>query len=173
MTGAEFTRLAYDLSSTPANQTAKEGVHTVGQVSATQSIDIAADPDTVLTALADYATVRPAILPEQYRDYGVISGGIGDGTVVHWILQATSKRSRDVKANVTVSADTVTERDENSSMVTTYTVRPSGAGSTVTTETSWTGAGGVGGFFEKTFAPKGLNRIQAALLGNLKRHVEG
>ncbi len=35
------------------------------------------------------------------------------------------------------------------------------------------GAGGVGGFFEKTFAPIGLRKIQAQVLGNLKREVEG
>lgn len=144
----------------------------MGQVSATQSIDIAAAPDAVLAALADYTETRPAILPEQYRDYQVVSGGNGDGTVVHWILQATSKRQRDVKASVRVTPDTITETDANSSMVTTYTVKPSGSGSTVTTTTSWTGAGGIGGFFEKTFAPKGLNKIQAALLANLKARVE-
>lgn len=144
----------------------------MGLVTATESTEINAAPDAVMAALADYSGTRPEILPEQYRDYAVISGGNGDGTVVHWILQATSKRSRDVKASVSVAPDTVTERDANSSMVTTYTVRPSGSGSTVSTTTTWDGAGGIGGFFEKTFAPKGLNRIQAELLGNLKRRVE-
>ena len=144
----------------------------MGQVSATQSIDVAATTDAVIGVLADYNDARPAILPEQYRDYQVVSGGNGDGTVVHWILQATSKRQRDVKASVRVTPDIITETDANSSMVTTYTVKPSGSGSTVTTTTSWTGAGGIGGFFEKTFAPKGLNKIQAALLANLKARVE-
>lgn len=144
----------------------------MGQVSATQSIDIAAAPDAVVAALADYNEVRPAILPANYRDYQVISGGNGDGTVVHWILQATEKRQRDVKASVSVVPDTITEKDANSSMVTTYQVAKSGSGSRVTTTTTWTGAGGIGGFFEKTFAPKGLNKIQAELLGNLKKRLE-
>ena len=144
----------------------------MGQVSASQSLDIAAAPDAVVGALADYEVVRPAILPEQYRDYKVISGGKGDGTVVHWILQATSKRQRDVQATVSVTPDTITERDANSTMVTTYSVAASGSGSRVTTTTTWQGAGGIGGFFEKTFAPKGLNRIQAEVLGNLKKRLE-
>lgn len=145
----------------------------MGQISATQSIDIAAAPDAVIGALADYNEVRPAILPEQYRDYAVIEGGNGDGTVVHWILQATSKRQRDVKATVSVVPDTVTERDENSTMVTTYQVKAAGNGSKVTTTTTWNSqASGIGGFFEKTFAPKGLARIQAALLANLKKRLE-
>ena len=117
----------------------------MGQVSASQSIDITAAPDAVIGALADYAEVRPAILPAQYRDYKVISGGNGDGTVVHWILQATSKRQRDVQATVSVTPDTVTERDANSTMVTTYKVTSSGGGSRVTTTTTWKGAGGIGG----------------------------
>lgn len=145
----------------------------MGQISATQSIDIAAAPDAVIGALADYNEVRPAILPEQYRDYAVIKGGNGDGTVVHWILQATSKRQREVKATVSVVPDTVTERDENSTMVTTYQVSAAGNGSKVTTTTTWNSqASGIGGFFEKTFAPKGLARIQAALLANLKKRLE-
>lgn len=144
----------------------------VGQVSATSAIDIAAAPEAVMAALSDYATVRPAILPPNYRDYRVDEGGAGTGTVVHWILQATEKRSRDVLTDVTVAADSVTETDRNSSMVTVYRVSAAGAGSRVETTTSWQGAGGVGGFFEKTFAPKGLSRIQLALLGNLKTRLE-
>ena len=144
----------------------------MAQVSATQSIDINAAPDAVLTALADYTVVRPQILPEQYLDYQVISGNAGSGTVAQWTLQATKKRSRNVKATVSADASSITETDANSTMVTTYTVTPSGAGTTVSTTTAWQGAGGIGGFFEKTFAPKGLNRIQAALLGNLKTRLE-
>ncbi|MFM9376923.1 SRPBCC family protein [Gordonia sp. VNK21] len=144
----------------------------MGQVSATSSIDIAAAPDAVLAALSDYQNVRPAILPENYRDYRIDDGGTGAGTVVHWILQATEKRQRDVLADVTVAGGTITETDRNSSMVTTYTVTAAGTGSRVQTVTSWKGAGGIGGFFEKTFAPKGLARIQAVLLGNLKTRLE-
>ncbi|MFT4044634.1 MAG: SRPBCC family protein [Gordonia sp. (in: high G+C Gram-positive bacteria)] len=149
----------------------------MGEISATQSIEIAATPDDVIAALADYTTVRPAILPAQYRDYQVISGGIGDGTLVHWILQATAKRQRDVRARVSVASaagvTTITERDENSSLVTTYAVSAASAGASVTTITAWnSNASGIGAFFEKTFAPKGLNRIQAEVLGNLKSRLE-
>lgn len=38
--------------------------------------------------------------------------------------------------------------------------------------TVWNGAGGIGGFFEKTFAPKGLGRIYDALLDKLATEVE-
>jgi carbon monoxide dehydrogenase subunit G len=144
----------------------------VAQVTASQSIVINAAPDQVLAALTDYQTVRPSILPGQYRDYAVVEGGIGAGTVAKWTLQATKKRSRNVNARVGVVGSTVTETDTNSSMITTYQVEPTGASSKVTTITTWQGAGGIGGFFEKTFAPKGLAAIQAEVLGNLKSHVE-
>ena len=57
-------------------------------------------------------------------------------------------------------------------MVTNWTVAPAGPGSSVTVKTSWQGAGGIGGFFEKTFAPLGLKKIQAEVLDNLKKAVE-
>jgi carbon monoxide dehydrogenase subunit G len=144
----------------------------VAQVTASQSIDINAAPEQVLTALSDYQTVRPNILPGQYLDYAVLEGGVGAGTVAKWTLQATKKRSRNVQASVDLVGSTITETDANSSMITTYQVQPAGSGAKVTTVTTWQGAGGIGGFFEKTFAPKGLAKIQAELLGNLKSHVE-
>lgn len=144
----------------------------MGQVTATTNFTFNAAPEAVSAALADYATVRPAILTDHYRDYRVDAGGTGAGTVVHWILQATDKRQRDVLADVTVSGDTITETDRNSTMVTTYRVTAAGTGSQVVVTTTWKGAGGIGGFFEKTFAPKGLNRIYTELLTNLQKRLD-
>ena len=67
---------------------------------------------------------------------------------------------RDVKANVDVAGHTVIERDANSTMVINWTVAVAGPGSSVTVKTSCQGAGGIGGFFEKTFARLGLRKIQ-------------
>lgn len=144
----------------------------MGQVSASSTVMINAEPAAVLTAVADYQTVRPRILSAHYRDYQVLEGGQGAGTVAAWKLQATESRVRDVKATVDVAGHTVIEKDANSSLVTNYTVAPAGTGSSVTVKTSWTGAGGVKGFFEKTFAPLGLRKIQAEVLGNLKAELE-
>jgi hypothetical protein len=41
----------------------------------------------------------------------------------------------------------------------------------VTVEASWHGAGGVGGFFERTFAPKVLARIYGEMLDKLAAAV--
>ena len=145
----------------------------MGQVSAASTVLIDAEPAAVLAAVADYQTVRPKILSGHYSGYQVLEGGQGAGTVATWKLQATKSRVRDVKATVDLAGHTVIEKDANSTMVTNWTVAPAGTGSSVTTKTTWTGAGGVKGFFEKTFAPLGLKKIQAEVLDNLKAQVEG
>ncbi|ORW11911.1 SRPBCC family protein [Mycobacterium kyorinense] len=144
----------------------------MGQVSAASTILINAAPDAVLNAVADYRNVRPKILSSHYSDYQVLQGGQGQGTVAKWKLQATKSRVRDVQASVDVAGHAVIEKDANSSMVTNWTVAPAGPGSSVTVKTTWTGAGGVKGFFEKTFAPLGLKKIQSELLANLKKELE-
>ncbi|AOT62032.1 SRPBCC family protein [Streptomyces fradiae] len=146
----------------------------MAQVEATTERVVAADPETVFDALADYAGTRGTLLPEQFSAYEVREGGDGEGTLVHWRLQATSKRVRDCLLDVTEPTDgQLVEKDRNSSMVTTWTVTPAGQGrSRVVVTTVWNGAGGIGGFFERTFAPKGLGRIYDALLANLAAATE-
>lgn len=149
----------------------------MGRVTANTTIVIEAPVAAVTGAIADYAQVRPRIQPEEYTAYRLLEGGQGHGTVAAWNLRATSKRSRDVQAEVTVEDApghwSLVEKDANSSMATVYTVREATAGSLVEMTTSWKGAGGVGGFFERLFAPAGLKRIQHSLLKNLKDDVEG
>lgn len=144
------------------------------QVRAVAAAHIHAPAEKVAAALADYTTVRPQILPPQYSDYVVRTGGTGAGTVVHWKLAATEKRVRDCEITVTSPEPGVlVESDANSSMVTTYTVVYSDDGhASVVIETVWNGAGGIGGFFERTFAPKALVKIYDDLLGRLSVHSQ-
>lgn len=101
----------------------------MAQVEATTERIIAADPETVFDTLADYKDGRPKLLPEHFSEYQVREGGDGEGTLVHWKLQATSKRVRDCLLEVTEPTDgQLVEKDRNSSMVTTWTVTPSGRG---------------------------------------------
>jgi uncharacterized protein YndB with AHSA1/START domain len=146
----------------------------MAQVEATTERVVAAKPDDVFDALADYSGTRAKMLPEHFSEYEVREGGDGEGTLVHWKLQATSKRVRDCLLDVTEPTDgELVETDRNSSMVTTWRVTPAGEGqSRVVVTTVWNGAGGIGGFFEKTFAPKGLGRIYDAVLAGLATQVE-
>ncbi|HVK24599.1 MAG TPA: SRPBCC family protein [Actinokineospora sp.] len=128
----------------------------------------------VRAAVADYAGVRGKILTSHYRDYAVRSGGAGAGTVVHWTLQATEKRVRDCLVEVSEpQPDVLVESDRNSTLISTWTVQGSDGSSTVRVVTTWEGANGIGGFFERIFAPAGLRRIHGELLANLKRELEG
>ncbi|MFC9812568.1 SRPBCC family protein [Streptomyces virginiae] len=147
----------------------------MAQVEATTERIIGADAETVFDTLADYSGTRGKLLPEHFSEYEVREGGDGEGTLVHWKLQATSKRVRDCLLEVTEPTDgQLVEKDRNSSMVTTWVVTPAGEGRSKTVVTTvWNGAGGIGGFFERTFAPKGLGRIYDTLLANLAAEVEG
>ncbi|WP_329415130.1 SRPBCC family protein [Streptomyces sp. NBC_00704] len=146
----------------------------MAQVEATTERVVAADPDKVFDTIADYSGTRGKLLTEHFSEYEVREGGDGEGTLVHWKLQATSKRVRDCLLEVSEPADgELVEKDRNSSMVTVWRVTPAGEGaSRVVVTTTWNGAGGIGGFFEKTFAPKGLGRIYDAVLANLAAEVE-
>lgn len=145
----------------------------MSEVVATTERRIPAPADRVRAALADYAGTRPRLLPEQFSDYRVEAGGTGAGTRARWRFAATSKRVRDQDVEVSEpDATTLVETDRNSSMVTRWTVRPAGDGaSTVAVRTTWNGAGGIGGFFERTFAPRGLQRVYGTVLERLEREV--
>jgi hypothetical protein len=68
----------------------------------------------------------------------------------------------------------LTEKDTGSSLVTTWTVdavQGSADRSRVTLTTQWEGSGGVGGFFERTFAPRVLQRLYADMLSSLATAV--
>ena len=145
----------------------------MSQVVATAERIVRAPSERVITALADYASTRPRLLPEQFSDYRVESGGQGAGTRVHWRFAATSKRVRDQLLAVSApDAWTLVESDANSSMVTTWTVAPAdGGASAVRVRTTWNGAGGIGGFFERTFAPRGLRRVYDEILDRLDREL--
>ncbi|MEU9344211.1 SRPBCC family protein [Streptomyces sp. NPDC048278] len=146
----------------------------MAQVEATTERVVGADAETVFDAIADYSGTRAKLLSEHFSEYEVREGGDGEGTLVHWKLQATSKRVRDCLLEVSEPTDgELVEKDRNSSMVTTWRVTPAGEGkSRVVVHTTWQGAGGIGGFFEKTFAPKGLGRIYDQVLDKLATEVE-
>lgn len=128
---------------------------------------IGAKPGEVFKALSDYETRRPRILPPNYVEYGVAKGGQGNGTVIHYRLQAAGRsRPYEMSVEETVKGQVLTERDKGSSLVTRWSVLPveDGQKSKVSVESDWEGGKGVGGFFERTFAPLGLRNIYRDIL---------
>lgn len=138
--------------------------------SATKAVD--APPERVLEFLRDYREARPQILPDNYSAYRVESGGHGKGTVIGYHF-AAGGRERDYRLAVEEDGVGLFERDQLSSFVSRWSVAPEGAGSSVTVESSWQGAGGIGGVFERTFAPLGLRRIYGEMLEKLASALSG
>jgi len=135
---------------------------------ATRAVD--ASPDRVLAFLRDYRDARPRILTDNYTHYRVESGGQGQGTVIGYHF-ATGRRERDYRLSVEESAGGLSERDQLSSYVSRWTVASEGDGSQVTLEATWDGAGGIGGMFERTFAPRVLGGIFGEMLDKLAAAV--
>jgi hypothetical protein len=135
---------------------------------ATKAVE--ASPERVLEFLRDYREARPRILPDNYTAYRVESGGHGQGTVIGYHF-AAGGRERDYRLAVEEDGGGLFERDQLSSFVSHWTVAPSGAGAEVTLESSWQGASGIGGMFERTFAPMGLRRIYGEMLDKLAAAV--
>jgi Polyketide cyclase / dehydrase and lipid transport len=139
----------------------------MSKVVARESAPVKAAPERVLQFLRDYREGRQRILADNYTAYRVEQGGKGEGTVYAYHFTAGG-RERDYRLHVHEREDCLEEHDQMSSFVSIWTVLPASGGSTVTIEASWDGAGGIGGFFERRFAPAGLRRIYAQVLSNLQ-----
>lgn len=135
----------------------------MAKVTARASKQVAAPPDRVLAFLRDFGS-RPQILTGNYTAYAVDQGA--DGTVIGYHF-AAGGRERDYRLRVEESANGLLERDELSSFVNKWSVAAAGSGSEVTIESSWDGAGGIGGIFEGLFAPLGLRKIYGEVLDKL------
>lgn len=142
----------------------------MAKVTARASKHLSAPPERVLELLRDYRDAHQRILTENYSAYRVEQGGTGEGTVFAYHF-AAGGRERNYQLRVQERDGRLTERDEGSSFVSTWTVVPAGTGAGVTLEASWDGAGGVAGIFEGLFAPLGLRRIYGQILERLAASV--
>ncbi len=136
---------------------------------------IAATPQEVYAFLSNYRDKRPQILTANFQNYAVERGGKGAGTVFTYLLSA-AKRERNYRMSVTepVKGKVLAESDASSSLITTWTLKPAANNQThVQVVTEWQGGSGVGGFFEKTFAPMGLKRIYSEMLDKLASAFSG
>src|SRR5699024_12540839 len=97
------TRLRHGRGPARRHQSVHRGGHAaMGRVTASSTIVIEAPIASVTAAIADYAQVRPRILPEPFSASRLIEVGQGPGTVAAWHLRANTKRHRGVRASVTV-----------------------------------------------------------------------
>jgi hypothetical protein len=131
-----------------------------------------APAEEVYRYIADYRTHHWRFLPPAFSDWQVEEGGVGEGTVVRFRITAGG-RSRQYRSRITEPEPgrVLVEADTTSTAVTTFTVRPEGNTSRVGIHTSWQGAGGIGGFFERLFAPRVLRSMYADELARLDRYA--
>ncbi len=139
-------------------------------VSAERAID--APTETVYGYFADMRVHHPRFLPPAFSDFQVESGGVGAGTVTRFKVTAGG-RTRDYRMTVAEPEPgrVLTESDTASSLITKTTVTPRGSGCIVEISTTWDGAGGIGGFFERVFAPRVMRGIYEDELRRLEAYA--
>ena len=133
---------------------------------------VGAPAGRVYTILADYNQHHPKILPPAFTDLKVEEGGVGAGTVFS-VTMKVAGRTRTARMYVAEPQPgrVLTESEPTTSLLTTFTVVPDGDTSRVQIATTWQGAKGIGGFFERLFAPRLLQRIYVQELKNLDRYA--
>jgi hypothetical protein len=146
----------------------------VRTVTATAARTLDAPADVVYRCLSDFREHHHRFLPPAFSDYRVEEGGTGEGSVVSFTVTAGG-RSRPYRMRVVVPTPgrVLEERDTGSSLVTTFTLTPEGDRTQLRIQTTWNGAGGVGGFFERMFAPAALTRIYDDELVRLDTYLRG
>lgn len=143
----------------------------MGTITVTQEGRVGAPADLTYRLIADDAH-HQQFLPQGITNFEVIEGGVGAGTL-HRFTVTAGRRAREylMRVDEPQPGRVLTETDQNSSLVTTFTVTPAGDSCVVRIETQWNGAGGIGGFFERTFAPRVLRKMYADELARLDSYA--
>jgi hypothetical protein len=145
----------------------------VSEVRAEASREVDAPVQRVRELIADY-TRRPELLPpDAFTGFRIEEGGTGPGTVITYTLHAR-RRDRSYRMRAEQAGPDLLERDRDSSLTTRWScVELAPARTRVTITTSWQGAAGLGGFFERTFAPGALRRLYGQVLDRLAGALRG
>ena len=144
----------------------------MGKVQASAEGLVHAPAEVVYGYLANMREHHPKFLPPAFSGFEVESGGVGAGTVVSFNLSAGG-RTRRLRNEIAEPqpGHVLTESDTSSSAVTTFTVTPADDNCTVRIASEWNGAGGIGGFFERTLAPRVMRGIYADQLSRLDAYA--
>jgi uncharacterized protein YndB with AHSA1/START domain len=144
----------------------------MGKINVSAEGTVAAPAETVYGYIADMREHHPKFLPPAFSEFTVESGGVGAGTVSSFNVTAGGRtRAYRMEVSEPEPGRVLVEKDTNSSLTTTFTVTPNGEGSQVRIETTWDGAGGIGGFFERTFAPRVMRGIYLDELTRLDEYA--
>jgi hypothetical protein len=144
----------------------------VAEIIASVTEVVRAAPEVVWDIFTDYHDLHPRVLPRPAFGALVVErGGRGAGTVFTVELRE-GPRTRKMRMNVTEPQPgrVLMESDQDSDLVTTFTVEPSDGGrdSRVTITTRWT-RGGLRGWLERTFGPALMRPVFRAELRNVEQ----
>jgi hypothetical protein len=142
--------------------------------------------EQVHSALVDYESVRPLLLPDNFDDYRVVSGGHGAGTEVGWTLLVGETRRRrwqlgrpkrvpwDCLVQVDEAADhQIVERDTRTALVTTWSLHEAGDGRTaVRVLVTWPAPDGLARLLTRSRQQLALRTIYEDILTKLHEHFE-
>ncbi len=133
---------------------------------------IGAPAERVYRYIADFQQHHPRLLPPAFSDFRVEEGGVGAGTIITFRL-SVGGRTQAYRSEVAepIPGQVLTETDPVAGSVTTFTVTPEGSQSHVRIETTWQGATGLSGFFERLFAPHLLGKLYTEELERLDRYT--
>ena len=141
-------------------------------LNATAERTIAAPADELFSYVADFRQHHPNILPPAFRDFAVVSGGLGVGTVTSSTFSMGGRTQR-LRTRVARIEDgrTIEEEVLDRPMHTTFRFEPTGNGTTVRIATTWESESGVGGILERLFAPRMLSNVYADELRRLEAYA--
>lgn len=132
----------------------------MGVIEVTAARTVNAPAEAVYGYIRDMHT-HPKFLPPAFSDFHIESGGVGTGSVTRFKVTAGGRtREYHMTVDEPEPGRVMRESDQNSSLITKFIVDPAVSGSSlVQISTTWQGAGGIGGFFERTFAPRAMRAI--------------
>lgn len=133
---------------------------------------VTAPPDVVYHLIADYREHhRPGgFLPPAFADMRIAKGGVGDGTVLSWIVEAGGRR-RPVSAIVREPEPGRVLVEDGPGIQTTFTVEPVDGGARVRFDTVMDD-GGIQGVLNRLFAPRLLGPIYEDELRRLEVYAQ-
>jgi hypothetical protein len=143
----------------------------MGKITVEREGPVGASAELTYRLIADDAH-HQRFLPDGFSEFQVLEGGVGAGTL-HRFKATAGGRTREflMRVDEPEPGRVITETDQASSLVTSFTVTPTGETCRVRIATTWDGAGGVGGVFERLFAPRVMRRVYADELTRLDRYA--
>ena len=137
-----------------------------------ESADIAAPPARVYAIVADYHAGHPRILPKQFHDLVVEQGGVGEGTVIRFLVTVLG-RTETLRGVVTEPEPgrVLVESYPRNGNVTTFIADPleGGRATRMTISTVMQGKNGIAGVVERWLLTRALRPIYREELGLLAK----